>query len=294
MTNIELYKSYGLSRIQTGEKAKDMRIKLLSEQEVIQLLSIPEKKILVASTKETVSDIPPEEIREKFGNLVRGITQDIGIKRTDDFEVIRFIQIIRSYYSQYTLQEVRLAFELSMIGELDDYLQKDRYGNPDKNHYQSFSVEYVVRIMNAYKVLRNNTLYKCNKIKTIENKVTREDIDKYRENTINNLRKYYLLYKYKGITYDRINEQIIYTWLDRLGLAEEVVTTSEDMSNAVNRMINKSRGGIIGSFIGQCVSNLREQHYSVPDEAFILARSRAIRHSFDYIIENEIQFIDLL
>lgn len=294
MTYIERYKKPELAISHPVDNAKDMRIQMLRKHEVIQALSIPERKVLVASAKDTISDILPQDLKDKIGTLARYITQDVGIKKVDDYELTRFIQLLRSYYGRYTLQEVRLAFELAMIGELDDYVQKDKYGSPDKNHYQSFSVDYVVKILNAYKVFRNEVLYKCSMIKTTEKKVSREEVDKYRKNTINNLRQYYLLYKYKGVIYDRINEQIIYTWLDRMGLAEEVITTREDMSDAVNRMIRKSRDGLIGSFIGQCVSRLREQHYSVPDEAFIIARSRAIRRSFDYIIENEIQFIDLL
>lgn len=294
MTNIELRKKAELGLYNPVKSAKEIRCRMLSVQELIGSLSATERKVLVSSTRDTIADIVPEEVDSKIGKLAKYITQDAGIKKVDDYELTRFRQILRSYYGRYTLQEVRLAFELAMIGELDEYLQKDRNGNPDKNHYQSFSVDYVVKILNAYKVFRNEVLFKCSMIKTTEKKVSREEVDKYRKNTINNLRQYYLLYKYKGVIYDRINEQIIYTWLDRMGLAEEVITTREDMSDAVNRMIRKSRDGLIGSFIGQCVSRLREQHYSVPDEAFIIARSRAIRRSFDYIIENEIQFIDLL
>lgn len=294
MTNIELRKKAELGLYNPVKSAKEIRCRMLSVQELIGSLSATERKVLVSSTRDTIADIVPEEVDSKIGKLAKYITQDAGIKKVDDYELTRFRQILRSYYGRYTLQEVRLAFELAMIGELDEYLQKDRNGNPDKNHYQSFSVEYVIKILTAYGILRNEILYKCNKMMPVSSGAGEGEIIKYRDHTINNLRMYYLQYKYKGVVYDRINEQVIYNWLEKLGLAEDIVITDDDMANAVKRMIRKSRDGIIGSFIGECVSRLREQHYKVPDEAFIIARSRAIRHSFDYIIENEIQFIDLL
>ena len=55
------------------------------------------------------------------------------------------------------------AFEMLSIGELDEFLPKNQ-GQPDKNHYQSFSVEFITRILKAFISLKSRTNIEVKKL----------------------------------------------------------------------------------------------------------------------------------
>lgn len=294
-TNIELYRKNELAIFKPGDKAKDIRIQMLSMPEVMQSLTIPERKILVASTKDMISDILPEDLRGKIGTLAKYITQDAGIKKVDDYELTRFIQILKSYYSQYTLQEVRLAFELAMIGELDDFLPKDRNDMPDKNHYQSFSTEYVTKILNAYGQYRNQTHYKAHKAIPAKTTASDQERKRYKMESIRNMAINYLRYKYTGqYKLNPIEEYIMYDNLEEAGLAEPVVVSERDREAAVNNLLAKSRLGLINDFVASCIRKMQTKHSDVDGEAYTIARKRALIQSFDRMIKEEVQLHEFL
>ena len=296
MSNIEKYKQAELAIFQPDNRAKNIRMQMLNIPEVMQSLTIPERKILIASTKDTISDIEPSQYTEKIGNLAKYITQDAGIKKVDEYELTRFKQLLKSYYSQYTLQEVRLAFELAMIGELDEYLPKDRNGNPDKNHYQSFSIEYITKILNAYTRYRNEAQFKAHKaIPVNTNNVSHEERRKYKIYALRSMAINFLRYKYTGVyEFKAVEEYMLYNRLDEMGIAEPVIVTEADKQSAVNNLLHKSREGLINDFVASCIRKMQTKHSEVEGEAYNIARKRALRKTFDAMIKEEIQIIQIL
>lgn len=86
-----------------------------------------------------------------FNGLIIGLAKDMGIKcQPEQYEIVRLFDFTVKYYSDLTLSEIKLAFELSLTGDLNKFLPKDREGEPDKNHYQVFSLEYYSKILNSY------------------------------------------------------------------------------------------------------------------------------------------------
>jgi len=136
---------------------------LLEIESVKNNLSRTESLIAKMGANKTIRDIPDRDIRVvnneekdyglifRAGILAKGIARDFSIRNVDKAEAFRFYDILKKYYSGFTLDEVRGAFELALVGELDAYLPKTKTGEPDKNHYQVFSVEFVTKILNAFK-----------------------------------------------------------------------------------------------------------------------------------------------
>ena len=124
--------------------------------EVAKALTTVEKYIFVASTKKQVAEIDDETLIAKTGQMFRFIAMDVGFiistENRDDWTCIctRLLDLLKRYYSQLTLSEVKLAFELLITGELDDYLPKDRDGNAERKHYQQFNADYFAKVLNAY------------------------------------------------------------------------------------------------------------------------------------------------
>lgn len=100
-----------------------------------------------------------------FQENMEYIARDVGIKALPhdwkDYYLPRLWILARKYFSDLTNQEILLAFELLIVGDLDEYFAKDREGNPEKSHYGTFSAEYFSKVLKAYKVRKYSTVNKA-------------------------------------------------------------------------------------------------------------------------------------
>ena len=137
-----------------GIKRLEEKKNLLELGAVLNGVSKKELRIARLSLRKTIAEYSlegEEGLPVKVKILTVGICRDYAIRGVTDLETFRFLDILRKYYSGFTLDEIRTAFELALIGDLDEYLPKDRNGNPDKNSYQQFSLEFITKILSAYK-----------------------------------------------------------------------------------------------------------------------------------------------
>lgn len=275
-------------------KAIEVRREMAKLPEVMDALNNAEKMIFLATTKDPIADMETKELCTKSGTLAKFVSRDAGIKQIDEYDVTRFVDILQRYYSSLTLAEVKLAFEFAMAGELDSYLPRDRDGNPDKNHYQAFSVEYVTKILNAFRKKKFEVESKAyDAIPQIIGPTDRQK-EYYLKFVKDQAINIYLSYKYTGKIGEKCEERIIYQVLEKLGLAEPVCVTKDDKKKAMNNLLRKAQSGIIKPFVAECIRRIGTNHEAVIDSAYYLARSRAIRKSLDLIIKEEIQLIELI
>jgi hypothetical protein len=150
-------------------KNQNLQLFELSENKLIQnrqlMLQVPEVKnklsnidslITTASTNVIIKDLKDDYIINQISTIVPLICRDLGIKKwySDEndrkYVCARFMKAIKRFYSNLSLNSIVLAFELLSVGELDEFLPKDKNNHPDKNHYQEFSYEFYTRVLNAY------------------------------------------------------------------------------------------------------------------------------------------------
>jgi hemolysin-activating ACP:hemolysin acyltransferase len=134
------------------KSGSDMKLAVLKQESVRKNMKPTDLMIMETGARSTtIKNTPDADLIKEITTKANFIAKDVGIKGDlDHYQVIRFYDILRKYYSQLSTSEVKLAFELAMVGELDEYLPLDKNGSPDKNHYQEFSVEYITKILNAY------------------------------------------------------------------------------------------------------------------------------------------------
>lgn len=160
---------------------------VLELPEVEEGLTRGELRVAKLSANTSIRNMPDRDLRiigneekdfglvAKVGILAKGIAKDFSIRNVEKTEAFRFLDILKKYYSEFTLEEVRTAFELALVGELDSYLPKDKNGVPDKNHYQVFSLEFVTKILNAFKSYKGKVWKKVYMIEAkVEPVVTEE------------------------------------------------------------------------------------------------------------------------
>lgn len=173
-----------------GTKAIDIRRKLVQLPELAKALNPVEKYVFAASTKTQISEMDDGVLVSKTAQMFRFIAMDVGYiipQNKNDWAYIqtRLVDILKRYYSYFTLAEIKLAFELAISGELDNYLPKDSQGNPDKKHYQQFNFAFFAKILNAYKALQNEVIYKAYNVLPQPNILSHtesHDIKRYRQN----------------------------------------------------------------------------------------------------------------
>ena len=286
-----------------GTKAIDVRRQVILLPEVSKALTQVEKYVLEASTKTQIAELDDKIFAEKAAQILRFVAMDVGYNipqnATDwGYIQIRLLDIIKRYYSQLTLTDLKLAFELATTGELDYYLPKDSKGKPDKNHYQNFNADYFAKILNAYKRKQSEVVEKAyNAVPKPEKKISDAEIKYYERIRIETNQRIFLRYKYRGeLVFGSVDEMLVYNWLVAVGLANPVTETEQDRKQALARFLDKAARNMVEPYK---VYDVKKRGIDSPEinfNAFEIARRREIIKTFDYMIENEIyvnNYLDL-
>lgn len=263
-------------------------------------LSPGEFRIAKLSLARTIGDLPESEIKivkgepkdvgavKQIGILSVGICKDYAIRNPDKAEGFRFYDILRKYYSEFTISEVRTAFELALVGSLDEYLPKDKNGNPDKNSYQSFSVEFITKILNAYKKYKGRVWSKVYLITAKEEKeVTEEEKDKILADFKKTLAGFYEEYLETGLLSIHF-PNFIAEYLVKNGMAEpkELEAKHFNRARAVLGSSDKSLEEKKKIFFGFEQGNYSE---GLESEARRVLAFEIIRETFDRLKNEGIQ-----
>lgn len=279
-------------------RAIDQRREMINFPEVKRALNNTELGIFEASTKTPIRDVPQVKMIEQVEKLSKFICRDIGIKaQIDQYDKTRFYDVLKRYYSDLTLNEIKLAFELSMVGELDAFLPKNSSGEPDKGHYQQFSVEYITKILQAYKRKKRGTVTKAlNALPVHVPEFPEEEKLKLRRQFLNEFYFCFLKYKYSGQLEIRgILDYLIFMELVKMRLTDnDVEPTAEDRQTAFFQVMQKASQGLVNKYEAMIIEATKTKNTTVESRAYNNARTKRIKDIFDFIIYEQIQIIDLL
>lgn len=279
-----------------GTKAIDIRRQMLQLPEVAKSLSGVEKYIFAASTKMQIADIDDGTLIAKTGQMFRFIAMDVGYiipTNPEDWTYIctRLLDILKKYYSQMTLADIKLAFELATTGELDDYLPKDSQGNPDKKHYQQFNADYFAKILNAYRRKQNGVIHKAYKaLPEPKKELTPQQIRQFEIQRQWRNRYIFLCYKYTGkLILGLTDDMFLYEWLQKCGLADDVQVKEDDRKEAFARYMQRVARGMINQYTAFQVRLEGTESPEIDFTAFEVARKKEIIKAFDRMIAEEMQ-----
>lgn len=259
-----------------------------------------EKAVFLASTAKTIAEYDAAELAAELATALKWICKDVGYRSQDESDrqylVIRTTEILKRYYSGLTLKDFRMAFEMSITGELDDFFPRGRDGQPDRNHYQQFNAEYICKILNAYKGRRAWVLRKAHEaIPKEEAKPNLERRKYYRNETRKGCIKAFESFKENGRLPEMspIAEMLYYDELAAVGLADKIEITLSDQKEILRRTMNyHAQCGNIGS-----VRRLMESGTDDPElqyGSFVLARRKALIAAFSKMVADEINIMDYI
>lgn len=279
-----------------GTKAIEIRRKMVQFPEVAKALNPVEKYVFAASTKTPIAEIDDAKLVENLSLLFKRIAMDVGYiipQNENDWNYIqsRLLDILKRYYSDMTLADIKMAFELATTGELDEFLPRDRQGNPDKNHYQQFNADYFAKILKAYKQKQTDVIDKAYKALPTTDPNINPELERYynKERKLRN--KYiFLRYKYTGVAeFELSDEAFIYDWLVKVGIADAVEATEGDRKEAYARFMQRVSRGMVNQYTAFQVRRKGTESPEIDYTAFEVARKKEILKAFDRMIAEEMQ-----
>ena len=269
-------------------KAVDVRRKLASLDAVSNMLTEEEKDILKASTKELIADIDDKRLVEDAAMMFQYIAIDVGYNIPSQSEwsytLTRLVGIMKKYYSNFTLADIKLAFELAAIGKLDDYLPTDIYiqcGFESPSYFSKIFIAYIHR--------QSEVLAKAYKCMPQERKPM--DMCKYKLMRLQRNKMIFLRYKYTGelILESVVDGLLLHSWLYNVGLADKIEETKSDRKKAYNIYMRKAVDGIVNKYAAVNVRREGDESHDIDYIAHQVAKERIIKKAFDTMIEDEIQ-----
>ena len=286
--------------IYTNKPAVVVRREMAKIPAVMDVLGPVERSVFLASTAKTVAEHTDGELAAELTKALKFIAKDVGYRETDESErgylVVRICETLKRYYSGLTLRDFRMAFEMSITGELDEYLPRGRDGQADRGHYQQFNAEYVCKILNAYKLRRAAVLRKAQD--AMPEPEPPRDFEKETA-LLNNLKhdciNAFEYYKENGRLPEisAIAEMLYYNLLADAGLAPEIVVTVDEQKAIFTRTMNDfARRGMVGD-----MRRLEQTGKDTPElqhGAFTLARRKALRKAFERMAADGIVLTDYI
>lgn len=252
-----------------------------------------EMRVAKAGTKKPVKILTDEELSKKISNSIEFIARDLGIKNFTGedatYETTRFFQLLKNYYGELTFEEVKVAFELSMIGALSEWLEKGH------GHYQNFSFEYITGVLSAYREYRKKTWTKVNILCPVYSQDSTEDEkQENRRVFLLDIIEKFNLYKEKKERPEFIAPFLVVNEFSKMGMSNEVQISEEDKKNGFlkamsssfkssfekSKMANDMKKGVHNFYIDVCAK--REAH------------TKEIVRIFDEIIKSGMDIEDII
>ena len=277
------------------DRALERRREVAKLSSVMAALTPVERAVFLASVAKPVSRYDAGELAAELEQALKWIAKDVGYRPGNagewQYMTIRVAEIMKRYYSELSLKDFRMAFEMSVTGALDAFLPKGRDGQPDRGHYQQFNAEYVCKILNAYKAKRMDVFLNADAALPQEKEIPVDEATKaeYHDLTLRELCKAFEVYRETGILHaSPIAEMLYYNILSEKGLAEPVEVTEVEQKYIWQRTVTMyAQKGYLGD-----VNRLKASGINDPElqhGAFALARRKALKAAFDGIITRGIK-----
>lgn len=265
---------------------RDLQIELRRRASDIAVPKI-DRIVMLAATERKVSEYDSVGLAKELSQALQWITKDIGLRNISEedrrYMVIRTGELLKRYYGWMTLRDFRLAFELTLTGELDEYLPKGKDGQPERGHFQNFSAEYICRILNAYKQRRRGVLAKVEQpqpVALLDSGQKKRLEAKARQNLLDAYRHYC---DTGQVQITRIQEVVFYGILSDNGLAAPVEVTEEERREVVERAALELL--MKGASYNE-ISRYKQDGQKIERQAYYSARRKAIEQTFAELKDN--------
>lgn len=273
----------------------------LLQSKKIKQLSKVDQLIFSESTRRLISEEDVHENKIKYlVTIFIGVCLDFGLNAPSERDAksvfASVFDVVDLYFDDLSFAEIKLAWRLLAVGELDNYLPKDRYGDPDKNHYGSLNVDYVTKVLKAYRKRKADMMAKTTALLPDKPKVTPEHEKAFLNVQANNFIFAIMKYKYSGrfnVESERLISESTFKYMERLGYDMDTIPTYEDKKIALAQFKGRPINSFAQVFEKECLATIGIEHEAVYFRALMIAKKRLLFRYWDEMLREEDSIKDL-
>lgn len=248
--------------------------------EIENRLSSEDANIVNAAKAKSVTEYSATDLAKELNCLFGFIIKDIGLKQPSEHEykyfILRIANILSQYYSRLTIAEIKLAFEMLIIGRLGQI-----------EHYQQLSVDYVCKVLNAYKILQQKAF--ANAVK-LQPQPAIKSLPVAIPEPKNVCRKVFDHYKETGeLKFGMHEDVVIGNFLQEKKAIPVIEITDEDKAQAINRILREVAEGKRPEIQGVWAKKNKLSDRELEPPSYTNALYRVIKNYFDKLIKKGIK-----
>lgn len=261
------------------------------ETRVLSKMGKADRAILAAATGTLVAEYETAALVETLMQMLNFIAMDVGYRKPEEMEwrylVTRIAEILRRYHSDLTTVDIKTAFELLIVGELDPYLPKNGNGEPDRAHYQAFNADYIAKVVTAYKKRQGETIQKAREIPKETPKALEAGTAQGWDKQGITRRVYDEYVKTNRLNFGCHEDVVVYDYLLELGLIEKAQVTDDDKQKALNHYCMQAELGYRNQYEVKWVKRAGINARELQPMSFTVAIHRIIKTYFDTLKARE-------
>ena len=272
------------------QSAVTVALQRLADTNTAQLSNV-DALILTAAKNATIGEMQPTEIVAAVNQCFRFISIDVGYKRpADDAEwqyiIVRLSDVLKRHFYDLTIEDVKTAFELLTVGDLDNYLPINSNGEPDRSHYQNLNAEYLCKVLRAYKK-RRDVAY--TNIKAAQPKTQKALPPTPTKTPAEKTRECYDHYRATGKLVFQIppDDVTIANFLTEKGLMAAVEVTDADKEKAFATYKIETELGRHNDYAAKWIIRAGKDARELQLKAYKIALNRCIKAAFDEFVSRE-------
>lgn len=272
------------------QSAVTIALQRLADTNTAQLNGV-DALILTAAKNTTIGEMLPSAVTSAVHQIFHFISIDIGYKKpAEDAEwqyiVVRLADVLKRHFYDLTIEDVKTAFELLTVGDLDNYLPINSNGEPDRSHYQNLNAEYLCKVLRAYKK-RRDVAY--TNIKAAQPKPQKALPPTPTKTPAEKTRECYDHYKATGKLIFKIppDDVTIANFLTEKGLMAAVEVTDADREKAFGIYKAENELGWHNDYAAKWIIRAGKDARELQPKAYKLALNRCIKAAFDGFVSRE-------
>lgn len=272
------------------QSAVTIALQRLADTNTAQLSNV-DALILAAAKNTTIGEMLPSAVTSAVYQMFHFISIDIGYKKpAEDAEwqyiVVRLSDVLKRHFYDLTIEDVKTAFELLTVGDLDNYLPINSNGEPDRSHYQNLNAEYLCKVLRAYKK-RRDVAY--TNIKAAQPKPQKALPPTPTKTPAEKTRECYDTYKETGKIIFKIppDDITIANFLTEKGLMAAVEVTDADREKAFSLYKAENELGWHNDYAAKWIIRTGKDARELQPKAYKLALNRCIKTAFDGFVSRE-------
>lgn len=272
------------------QSAVTIALQRLADINIAQLNSV-DALIMTAAKNITIGEMLPSAVTSAVHQIFHFISIDIGYKKpAEDAEwqyiVVRLADVLKRHFYDLTIEDVKTAFELLTVGDLDNYLPINSNGEPDRSHYQNLNAEYLCKVLRAYKK-RRDVAY--TNIKAAQPKPQKALPPQPTKTPAEKTRECYDTYKATGKLVFQIppDDVTIANFLTGKGLMAAVEVTDADKEKALGIYKAENELGWHNDYAAKWIIRAGKDARELQPKAYKIALNRCIKAAFDGFVSRE-------